>query len=54
MWNDVNDVLVFLLLTLNLFLSFSSVFIADFEQVNVSLEDPNYRINFNNLLELIW
>ena len=37
--NDViGVVLVFLLLTLTNFLSFSSVFIADFEQVNFSWE----------------
>ena len=35
--NDVNGVvLVFLLLTLNIFHTFFSVFVVDFEQVNVS------------------
>ena len=35
--NDVSDfVLVFLLLTLNIFYTFFSDFIVDFEQVNVS------------------
>ena len=34
--NDVNDVLVFLLLTLNIFHNFSNVSIVDFELENVS------------------
>ena len=42
--NDLIDiVLVFLLLTLNYFISFSSVSIVDFEEVNVSWV-ANYRI----------
>ena len=39
--NDVNDVvMVFLLLTLNIFDTFLSDSIIDFEQVNVSWEEP--------------
>ena len=34
-------VLVFLLLTLNIFHTFSSAFIVDFEQVNVSWDIPS-------------
>ena len=34
--NVIDVVLVFLLLTLNIFHTFSSVSIADFEQVNIS------------------
>ena len=37
--DDVTDIVpVFLLLTLNTFYAFSSVFIVDFEQLNVSWE----------------
>ena len=35
---NTNVVLVFLLLTLNIFHTFFSVYIVDFEQVNVSRE----------------
>ena len=34
--NDVDDVVLFLLLTLNIFYTFSSFFMADFEQLNVN------------------
>ena len=40
--NVIDVVLVFFLLTLNIFRIFSSVSIVDFEQVNVSWEGPKY------------
>ena len=39
--NDINEVLVFLFLTLNMFHIFSSLSIVDFEQVNASWDEPN-------------
>ena len=44
---DVNDVvLMFLWLTLNIFTTFSSVSIVDFEHVNVSWEQDHFVILF--------
>ena len=42
--NVIDVVLVFLLLTLNIFHAFFSVFSVDFEQVNVSWESIDWLI----------
>ena len=54
--NDVTDVvLLFLLLSLNRFHTFFSIFIADFEQVNVCRESIQRHIlqNWPTILEII-
>ena len=48
---DINDlILVFLFLTQNIFHTFFSVFIVDFEQVNVSWIKSPHRACFSKVL----